>query len=32
MIAVTVLDTLLYGGILIFCCLGVWAWSQGCDS
>jgi hypothetical protein len=32
MIAVTVLDALLYGGILIISWLGIWAWSQGCDS
>ena len=32
MTAVTFLDALLYGGVLIFCLMGVWAWSQGCDS
>lgn len=32
MMAVTVLDALLYGAMLIFCVMGVWAWSQGCDS
>jgi len=32
MMAVTFLDALLYGGVLIFCVMGVWAWSQGCDS
>jgi hypothetical protein len=32
MMAVPFLDALLYGGVLIFASLGVWAWSQGCDS
>jgi hypothetical protein len=32
MIAVTFLDALLYGAMLLFCLFGVWAWSQGCDS
>ncbi len=32
MMMVTVLDALLYGAMLIFCVMGVWAWSQGCDS
>jgi hypothetical protein len=32
MMAVTFLDALLYGGILLISWLGVWAWSQGCDS
>jgi len=32
MMAITFLDALLYGGVLILCLMGGWAWSRGCDS